>query len=826
MFLTRWIVRRWKAIVVIGLASTLLGIWPASQLKLETDLAALLPVGSDAADDYRAFFQEFGALERVFVVVVSRNRDSTDPDSEIVTDAAEELAAFLEKSPEVAVARSGLEPDDEEFIFEYVLPRAPLLAGDGWQEPLEKATAPGALRERAEAIRNSVLSPFGQLHRKLVAADPLGLAVGLPFLRPGASELPVDPLGMGFLSADGYASLVVVTPARAEMDPEGGRALARELNSAFEAVRETLGDRFIFAAVGGPLYAAHDEQALRKDLQYTLVAAAIGCALLLVIVFGSFLIPLGAVLAMSAGIVATFVLLRFGIGSVSSIGVGFAAILVGLGIDYIIHGSVRYCQSRRRGNAAPLALEATFLGAGPAILTSAMTTAAAFAVLIAAHLRPIRELGVVVSVGILAILFATAILGGAILVALDRASRAPTYSGLVWRLLGRTVDASVRVATRHSGAVIFIAVLLTLVAAGGLTRFRLQPDFNSLRPSDHPTVVAEALLLRHFSVGLDTTTIIVEGVNLGEALDRAARVESLLRTSLEARADITSPTMWLGSPRVIGTRLETLKALPLEPAIREFERQLDEAGLNVTGLAPGLNALRSLDRGKDPGFPPLEAWPHWLAELVRIKGDQVQVAVRLRLPQDVWPEGPPAAVRRRLVDEVPGVVVASVPAVGRELKQLARNDLDRLAVGSILAVIVVVFLAFRGRSRDAVLSLTPVTLGTLWVLGLWSLCGYTLDIFGVAVLPIMLGIGVDDGLHAVHGANRTSGGRIVASVSESGRAMILTTLTTCIGFGSLAFSHLPGLRQGGILISFGVLACLAATLVVLPAFEAQQSKNS
>jgi predicted RND superfamily exporter protein len=111
----------------------------------------------------------------------------------------------------------------------------------------------------------------------------------------------------------------------------------------------------------------------------------------------------------------------------------------------------------------------------------------------------------------------------------------------------------------------------------------------------------------------------------------------------------------------------------------------------------------------------------------------------------------------------------------------------------------------------------PVVFGTAWSLGWWSLLGRSLDLVGLAVLPVMLGIGIDDGLHAVHGAQPGGLGRIEGSVRRAGPAMILTTLTTCIGFGSLALSRLPALKAAALLIPIGVASCLMTTLLLIPA---------
>ena len=166
--------------------------------------------------------------------------------------------------------------------------------------------------------------------------------------------------------------------------------------------------------------------------------------------------------------------------------------------------------------------------------------------------------------------------------------------------------------------------------------------------------------------------------------------------------------------------------------------------------------------------------------------------------------------------------VASMPLVASEVKEIASRDLRRLSVLSLLLVFGVVLLSFKGKIPHCGRSLLPVSLGTIWALGFWSVLGRHLDLVGLAVLPVMLGLGIDDGLYAVHGASGPSGRGLHSSLERSGRAMALTTLTTCIGFGSLVLSHLPSLRAVAILVPIGVSACLLATLTILPALAAKK----
>jgi uncharacterized membrane protein YdfJ with MMPL/SSD domain len=91
------------------------------------------------------------------------------------------------------------------------------------------------------------------------------------------------------------------------------------------------------------------------------------------------------------------------------------------------------------------------------------------------------------------------------------------------------------------------------------------------------------------------------------------------------------------------------------------------------------------------------------------------------------------------------------------------------------------------------------------------------------VLPLLLGIGVDNGVHLVHDYRRQDGPyRMSASIGSS---VMLTSLTTMIGFGSLMIASHKGLQSLGRVLTIGVSCCLFTSLVILPALLVWLSRN-
>lgn len=798
-------------ILALGLLLTVAALWPASRLRIDADPAALMPRGSAAAADYRVYLERFGGLEQVFVLILAGPEVG---EADLVA-ASDRLAGLLGESPEVARARSGLEEEDLEFLRRYVAPRAPLLLGDDWRRVVEERIEPEAIRRRVARIRSDAFGLPGSPRSLLLASDPFGFTEALAALQARSDGLPVDAFTGAFLSPDGDAALIVVTPTRTEIDPEGGRALAAALRAASDTVSESQ-PGLEFLAAGGPLYAAEDEQLIKRDVRISLIGSAVACVALLVLAFGGVRLPLAVLAGVAFGLIWTAAALRLSIGAVTAAGLGFSAVLIGLGIDYGIHGATRFRQHLLDGGSPGDALGSALRSSGVGVLTSALTTAGAFAVLAAAHFRPLRELGIMVAVGIVCILLTSTMIGAPMaLLSSGRESGAP---GRAWLWLGRAVELVTGFASRRAVVCLAALGLLSAFALWGLTRLSIDPDLRTFRSVEHSAFEAESHLAGRFGVGLDTATIVVSGAELETVMEKAERARDLVLAAAGEDVTISSAADWLSGPSPASVRLQALRELPLSEAATRFESELTGAGLAPSYFRPGLDALRELAAGRDPGPAPVEVWPDWLRELVRPADGSVFAALKLRLPEGRWPEGPPADLVREL-REVAGGHVASATLVGAELRQLAAADLRALSGLALAAVALVVLISFRGHAGHSLLALTPVLLGALWSLGLWGALGRPLDLASLAVLPIVLGIGLDDGLHALHALRRAPGSGFVVAVREVGRAMLLTTATTCIAFGSLAATSVPGLRNAGLLVSLGVLGCLVATLVVLPALE-------
>jgi predicted RND superfamily exporter protein len=134
-----------------------------------------------------------------------------------------------------------------------------------------------------------------------------------------------------------------------------------------------------------------------------------------------------------------------------------------------------------------------------------------------------------------------------------------------------------------------------------------------------------------------------------------------------------------------------------------------------------------------------------------------------------------------------------------------------------LIAITVLLLVYLRNIRDTMFILLPLILAGAFTGALTVVLNIDFNFANIIALPLLLGLGVDNGVHIVHRAKTDKSGRSLLQTSTA-RAILFSSLTTLFSFGNLAFSPHRGTASMGLLLTFGVVFVLLATLVILPAF--------
>lgn len=198
----------------------------------------------------------------------------------------------------------------------------------------------------------------------------------------------------------------------------------------------------------------------------------------------------------------------------------------------------------------------------------------------------------------------------------------------------------------------------------------------------------------------------------------------------------------------------------------------------------------------------------------RMIGSSGKWLVRAYASENLWE---PSALAR-FVEQIRAVDPEATGKPFGTLEGLRSMTTGYLHAGlyALLAIMVVLAIDFRS-SRCVLLALLPLGMGMLLALGVMRLLGLPLNPANLVSLPLIVGVGIDNGVHVLHDYLSRSRDRAYRLSSATGRGILIAALTTIIGFATLMTSRHEGMFGLGLILTLGVTGCMLASLIVLPA---------
>ncbi len=181
-----------------------------------------------------------------------------------------------------------------------------------------------------------------------------------------------------------------------------------------------------------------------------------------------------------------------------------------------------------------------------------------------------------------------------------------------------------------------------------------------------------------------------------------------------------------------------------------------------------------------------------------------------------------AAVKERLGMTLEGdrhhnePVLSGMPILAHEFAGIVKEDFRKVSVAVFVICAAVLLVFFWRHPIRTVTSLLPVILGVVYLMGFMSFLGIHFNYVNILVVPIIIGLGVDNGIHLTERFFE-SGCSAKTIIADTGRALIVTALTSCAGFGSLAISGYTGIASMGRLTIYALGWVLFASLFTVPA---------
>ena len=159
-------------------------------------------------------------------------------------------------------------------------------------------------------------------------------------------------------------------------------------------------------------------------------------------------------------------------------------------------------------------------------------------------------------------------------------------------------------------------------------------------------------------------------------------------------------------------------------------------------------------------------------------------------------------------------VITGTPVQLYEYTSLLKRSYEEAALYSLAAISLLVLIHFRSVG-SVILTLLPVVIGSIWLGGIMGCFDIPFNPANIMTLPLVIGIGVTNGIHILNRFAEEQTPSILAK--STGKAVLVSGLTTIAGFGSLALAKHRGIESLGYLMATGVATCMIAALTFMPA---------
>ena len=806
-FLKRW----WWALLAVAVG---LGV---ARLRFDTDILDLLPPDEPTVQCLKLYQQRFTNARELVVTLRA-------PDSETAERRAGELATRLRQATNLIA----------EVTWQPPWMESPDQLGEllGWlwfnQPPadfsaLTNRLAPDALKSTLDETRELLATSMSPMDLARRSFDPFNLLT-IPALA-NISGINMENSNQGFVSTNGTFRVLYLQSA---VDLTGYRSCEDWLKSIHAIVAELQSGpakaNWKDVAVhftGRPVFVEEIATSMQHDMSHSVGATSIIIAILFWLTHRRWKPMLWLLVLLMLILGATLALGGLVLGTISVVALGFAAVLLGLAVDYAV---VHYQEALAHPQMTVPEIRRAI---APSILWAAITTMSAFLVLNLGGLPGFGQLGSLVAIGIALSALVMVMIYLPPLFPARRRPR-PNQPPFRWwnyfvappepRSAGGPPASSIartsrpRSAVLLTGLIFFGACAVLCFHQPGLDR-----SGNALQPAHGEAQTTLDEMTVELGLPPQPLWLIVPGRDEAEVFQRLTHAETLLDEAAKnhlIEKYLLPDALWPRGEFQSANRATAAVLGGKGPLLRDA---LSGAGFSTNAFVLTAELVRTWAQASvSTGV----MWPtnhvsQWLLKrFVARTPDECLVMGLVYPATNKVDEAALLNLSTRLAKN--HALLSGWELLGNATLKRVQSKMWQVVTPMVVLVLLSLWFAFR-RATEILLGMAVLGLSGVCLLATMALAGWTWNLMNLMALPLMLGTGVDYTIF-IQLALRRHGGDLLAVRRSVGRALMLCGATAVAGFGSLAFSSNLGMASLGKVCAVGIGANALVSIFLLPAW--------
>ncbi len=676
------------------------------------------------------------------------------------------------------------------------------------------------------------------------------------------------------LSNDNRMGLLIIEP-NFTIDTIG--KMTKGVSFIEKGVKSVAAAHGLKAGLTGLTVVGRDEmETSQQGLAVSSTIALLLILALMIFAFRMFSAPLISGTPLVVGIIWTIGLTGFTIQRLNIVTAMYMVALLGLGIDYAIHLLTAFVQERDGGVPFKDAVLNSLGKSGNGIIIGALTTAAAFFMLSFSKTEMISELGIVAGLGIISELVVMIMMIPPLLS--WRNSRVERKGKGEHKLFAR-ININSHAASGLGNMLVkkpYAVMLVMILVITGFSFFAgkisIEQNIMNMEKKGLESIKLQDEMVKEFGMAPDVMSIISS--NLDEIkslstklkkLSSVKRVESIVPyVTIGDEVKVRTPEIKEFKMNIENTRSEN-SGIDNRKLLYELNRLEDNflelsdlaylgnmdkiagilshaTGRNSDGVKVGTTAFDSLGGMLEKG-PVDERNLEHLQNMVR--DNLAAKLTEMTSLQPVTLDMVPAVMRdsfvssdgskfllnivptknpwkgdfrkiyesqiKSVTDKATGMVLA-----GDVLTIMAREDGVRSSLGAVLVIFIIILIDFRN-VKLAFLTMIPLAASFLVLFGIMGIFNIKFDFVNIIAVPLLIGIGIDDAVHINHRYLLEGKGSMARVIGKTGTALLLTSLTTIIGFASFIPSPMRAMKSTGIVLSLAMAIAFINSVLLHPA---------
>jgi uncharacterized protein len=822
--LTELLLRRPRAVLGVSIAVVLLFGAAATRLRLDPDVLNLIPRGNREVNEFRDLLKATGTLD--FHVIVVEFPQGSDPSA--YYPLLDRIGEELSKSKKIENVTWRL--PDAFAVIDRIIPYSMLVLTPQQLDAVAVKLSDEGIRESVARNKALLQTPQSSVAKELLRVDPFNLMpVFIEKVQSAGGGLNIDFSSGYYVSADRRAAIIIARPHSAAQNLPFSRTLMEETRATVARVTGEFRSQNAgtplpeIGYTGGYAIAATDEKIIQRDMMVNSITSMLGVLLLYFYAYRRPSAMLYAGAPMVAAIVITFGIGALTYGTLSAASTGFAALLAGLGLDFMTVLYERYVDERNRGAAVEDAVRTLMRHTLPGVIVGALTTAATFYAFLATEFRGMTELGFLTGNGILVFLLCVIFVFPAVLILVERRRGEKRRLRVHALGSGRVVRASLK----RPRAVILAWLVVVIITGIAARNVRFNDSLQGLRATGNDAVRMQEQVTERFGQSFDAMMYGTRGATPAEAIAKTAKATPDFErlTADKVIGSYQAITTFVPEESAQRTVIERLRqgendVFSFARIEQTFRAALEENGFRASAYDNVLPLFRQALAQRQPltiDTVQRLGLGEAIQRFVKKTGDGYISIVYVYPATGKWPRFLPDELQE-LRRKHPEGVLTGVNLVSETLRTITRTDATRASLLGLALVFALVWIGFRSFAR-ACFVFVPFIAGLTCMLGFMATFNLEFNFMNVFVGLMLVGTATDYAVYMLQRYDEAPD-EFSENALETGRAVTLAALMSIIGFASFAISHYPGVRSIGLASVVGIALSCLASITLLPALLA------